>query len=236
MAERRSQVLLLGGWTPGPLHWLRAEFADGCDFHEPRIPTPPVGCDWCCSPPVLLLVGWCVGIPRWVLPDAFDAIPVVIRLLLDLGIVCALVSWTVRWSVQRGVRIAEKVLCDREIDVVAGFSWGGGLCCWLLARGCSVPMLLLAPTQAAMAKLALMGVRQPMFAAGDEVAIFHATDDGFCPPSQIAALSLTGAEMHICDDAHVLSSFRSLQEISSTFSRLLQMARTRRTSSKSTSQ
>lgn len=215
----QSQVLLLGGWSAGPLDWLRAQFASTCEFHEPLIPTPPAGCGWCVSPPIALLALWLVGVPGWILP--LHALPILLRLILDCGVLVVLVSWTVRHSILRGVHIAEKAIREHNIDLIVGFSWGGGIGCWLLARGMEIPTLLLAPTPAAMAKFAMMRINCPMFKVRNKVAIFHAASDGFCPPSQIRELSQTGAEMNMCDDVHTLSDLRSLEDIGTTFSQLL---------------
>merc|ERR1719429_552724 len=48
-SRRRRRVLVLGGWSPGPLDVLRSRFRD-TDFHEPNIPMPPAGCRWCINP------------------------------------------------------------------------------------------------------------------------------------------------------------------------------------------
>lgn len=82
-------------------------------------------------------------------------------------------------------------------------------------------MLLLAPTQAAMARVACLPVRLPMFSCGREVVIVHASNDPFCPPSQVAALERTGAEVHLCDDMHALLDSASLEVIGASFARLL---------------
>ena len=43
--ERPRRVLVMGGWSPGPLDVLRARM-DRVEFLEPTIPMPPSGCHW----------------------------------------------------------------------------------------------------------------------------------------------------------------------------------------------
>ena len=34
--------------------------------------------------------------------------------------------------------------------------------------------------------------------------VFHASEDGFCPESQVTALRAAGCHVHVCADNHVL--------------------------------
>ena len=226
----KMQVLILGGWSPGPLDWLTQRFDAECVFHEPSLPMPPVGCRWCMSPSVAFLAAWLLGLPGWLFPSVFETIPGVARLLLNVLVFAVAVVCIARDAVKQGVRIASDAIERYNIDVIVGFSWGGGLCCWLLEGGCSLPMLLLAPTQAAMASAAMLRVKRPMFTVDrDRVTIFHASPhDGFCPPSQVAALELTGAGMHMCDDIHAFFARASLEAIGSSFASLIRAARVQR--------
>ena len=131
----------------------------------------------------------------------------------------------VRGSIHRCVAIAARVIARHHIDVVVGFSWGGGIACWLLAernkwRG---PTLLLAPTVAAMSGIARLA--KPRFLASAESAsdepaaplvhVVHAMYDGFCPASQHEYFAATGAAMHLCDDIHIFSHTRDAPKIGS---------------------
>ena len=58
-------------------------------------------------------------------------------------------------------------------------------------------------------------------AAPPLVHIFHASDDGFCPPSQHEALQRTGAAMHRLSDSHVFMTRQSEEEIGRVFGALL---------------
>ena len=42
-ADERVRVLILGGWSPGPLDFLRERFATACVFVEPALHMPPHG-------------------------------------------------------------------------------------------------------------------------------------------------------------------------------------------------
>ena len=51
----KVRVLLLGGWSSGPLDHLRRAFRDECVFIEPPLHTPPAGVRWCCTVKAALL-------------------------------------------------------------------------------------------------------------------------------------------------------------------------------------
>ena len=47
-ADDRVRVLVLGGWSPGPLDALRRTFRSECVFFEPTLQMPPAGFAWLC--------------------------------------------------------------------------------------------------------------------------------------------------------------------------------------------
>eukprot|EP00434_Breviolum_minutum_P041112 symbB.v1.2.036567.t1/scaffold5193.1/size29919/1 len=116
--ERRQRVLVLGGWSPGPLDVLRARM-DRVDFLEPNIPMPPSGCRWCLNPfcPLLLaVIFWLLpmvasteepaglqGAMSWLLRlAALLAIPLFLRLL-----VAGLVWFSIKdglWTTSRAIK------------------------------------------------------------------------------------------------------------------------------------
>ena len=185
--DARVRVLVLGGWSPGPLAHLREQFAESCVFVEPALHMPPHGVRWCCTWEFLLLAVAAfsalkaLALPGWwklalSLP-ALAILPILVRLL-------------VRGSIRRSVAAATAAHVE-HVEVVVGFSWGGGVACWLLANGASEEeedggrslgaaqeWLLLAPTLDAMASAAGLPPRsRPDVRLGIERATFALLDD-----------------------------------------------------------
>ncbi|CAK9096405.1 Hypothetical protein SCF082_LOCUS45259 [Durusdinium trenchii] len=231
---RPGRVLVLGGWSPGPLDVLRARM-ERVDFQEVNIPMPPSGCRWCLNPfcPLLLLVVF------WLLPLALTSDELVnqvdgsiswlVRLVAVLAIPVLLrylVAGLVWFSIKDGLWSTSRALRDFEPDAVLAFSWGGGLALWLLAeRRWTGPTLLLAPTVNAMACVSCRSSpRFPAPRSSAPVHVFHAEQDGFCPASQVAALRGAGCELHLCDDNHVLLRRQTVEEIHSCLKQLLSLS------------
>ena len=236
------RVLVLGGWSPGPLDDLQWAMINQATFFEPSLHKPPAGWRWCLTWESALLFGSVaarsyLSASEW--PSSTE-----VRLALILSCVLAVplsIVLLVRGSIRRCIAIAKCAIVLHHIDVIVGFSWGGGVACWLLAernmwRG---PTLLLAPTIAAMSGIALLAM--PRFLASAEaqsddpaaplVHIVHAMNDGFCPALQHHHLAATGAAMHLCDDIHIFSHPHSVQKIVQAFSVCVQEARRRRSGS-----
>ena len=168
--DDRVRVLVLGGWSPGPLAFLRTRFATSCIFVEPELHMPPHGFNWCCTWQALALVSAPCG--AWY----FASVAAVFFLLAAWPL---LVLLLVRGSVRRSIAAAEAAIALHSIEIVVGFSWGGGVGCWLLREpyvnpqslrprlsGWAGPTLLLAPTLHAMEKAAFLPAREPFFDAG----------------------------------------------------------------------
>lgn len=239
-ADESVRVLILGGWSPGPIDALRWGMREQntVRFYEPSLPMPPVGVRWLCAWEAALLTG-CAWVTLLLLNGAGEMLSWV-RFMLLLGCVAALplsIVLLVRGSIRRGIATAMYHIEQRHIDVVVGFSWGGGLACWLLAEHTSWhgPTLLLAPTLQLMASAARRAI--PTFQACADpsegglplVHIFHATDDEcFCPRSQHRDLTTTGAAMHTCDDVHVFADARSELAILRAFTSCVDEARRRK--------
>ena len=254
-SSRQLRVLLLGGWSPGPLEALQTyQLEDGraLRFFEPAMHMPPAGLRWCCTWEAVL-VGVCCWLALSALSDPRWPMQGRALLLLSSAIaVPASIVLLVRGSLRRSMATARRVISEQSVDVVVGFSWGGGVACWLLAeRMWRGPTLLLAPTLAAMASAArLEPLAAPFFVArgavpsddefagddddhagGDDlgtdaplVHIVHAMHDGFCPPSQRRALQQTGAATHLCDAAHDLCDERTEAMIARAFAECLREA------------
>lgn len=240
-------MLVLGGWSPGPLDPLRWAVRDQeVDFVEPPLHMPPAGIRWCCTWEAVLLA-CCIWLALFLLTGG-GALPLVQRCVLLLGLVLALpaaVVLLVRGSLRRSLRSARREIERRRVDVVVGFSWGGGVACWLLAeRHWRGPTLLLAPTLVAMAAAArLAPLPRPFFAARGEpsdhendggdgasplVRIVHASADGFCPASQRRELEQTGAATQVCEGGHDLGGARAEHAVLQHFAACVADARERK--------
>ena len=85
----RTLVLVLGGWSPGPLDALRWAMRDQeVDFLEPPLHMPPAGVRWCCTWEALLLA-CCIWCALFLLTGG-GALPLVPRCALLLACVLAL--------------------------------------------------------------------------------------------------------------------------------------------------
>ena len=219
-ASPRKVVLLLSGWSDGPLDALRhydPAFAD-CRFVQVDIPTPPVGVRWCLNPWFLALLAVAalavpavLSSPRlegvwWVgRTAALCAVVIVVRLL---------VARLVRRNVSDSIEAAKREIArlGGRVDAVVGFSWGGGaLWRWLAedggppATGC----LLLAPTVGAIAAVAARPPPMTLEAAkvdADRVHVLVGTEDPFMGSVEHA---LAGATVHKVADDHLLCQRQS---------------------------
>jgi hypothetical protein len=230
-------VLVLGGWSPGPLNLLKWRFRERCTFVEPEIPMPPVGVSWCVDPFCVLLVadlGLAPWLCSWLSSNArFSAAALILAtgaVLIAAAVWARLcVAGLVRGAVRVGTQRAALLIRQRSVNIVMGFSWGGGVAAELLRQGrlgtsCTPAALLLAPTTAAIARFTLQDdpARVVHIDASDQgrVHVFHASDDGFCPDAQRECWEQTGATTHTCQDTHVFESASSLDEISRAFQSL----------------
>eukprot|EP00929_Paragymnodinium_shiwhaense_P084843 TRINITY_DN45401_c0_g1_i3.p1 TRINITY_DN45401_c0_g1~~TRINITY_DN45401_c0_g1_i3.p1 ORF type:complete len:168 (+),score=16.48 TRINITY_DN45401_c0_g1_i3:66-569(+) len=152
----RKRVLVLGGWSPGPLRVIESRTNAAVEFIEPNIPMPPMGCRWCLNPFLLFLLLYLFYVMPWLLEMAgswTDGVGGVILqaafLLISLFLVRMLVAGLVWFSMRDGCRICASQIEEYEPDVLVGFSFGGGVALQLLASGrWRGPTLLLAPTAA----------------------------------------------------------------------------------------
>ena len=82
----RLRVLILGGWSPGPLDSLRWAVRDECiDFFEPAMHMPPAGFRWCLTWEAVLL-----AMCAWVLIGVAPGLPLLQRCAFVLACVSAL--------------------------------------------------------------------------------------------------------------------------------------------------
>jgi hypothetical protein len=228
-------VLILGGWSAGPLDYLKRGLVRNCIFLEPDIPMPPVGWSWCLDWSMMALVGvfsfmtWsCYAVAsitkkRWLVICARIAI-VVISLVMSR--VC--VAFLVRNAIEKGILRARWCLEGSHITVVIGFSWGGGVASELVRRGLiggpgQPAVLLIAPTTSIISCIAMQRDPANVIRVEDSgrVQVVHGTlDQMFCPNQR--RWEQTGATVVWCDDNHVFLHPRSKQRLAEILVQLLQ--------------
>eukprot|EP00960_Hanusia_phi_P033255 750370-Hanusia_phi.AAC.2 len=224
----RKAALVLGGWSDGPLTAVMHACRSSCDFDQLTMHTPPVGL-LCWFNPFLavivafvVLVSYCFSLIKSqklnAAAETFSYLALCVGFLIMMRILIALF---VRYSIKRCIAAASAHVKEKRYDVVVGFSWGGGIGCWLLSEKIwNGPTMLLAPTVQVMAKFAWIPL--PVFSGSPtQVHIFHANGDPFCPEYQLTHLRSSGSSIHVCDDSHVFQSRESEREIVSTFRQIL---------------
>jgi hypothetical protein len=218
-------VLVLGGWSPGPLPYLKRAYHGRCTFLEPRIPMPPVGFSWCldCGMGMLVLiialVIWAyVALPDYIYNRAWLTATRLLVIMASAVLARMCVAAVVRGSIAKGVCIAETCMRHHNVAVIIGFRWGGDVVAEMLRLGLvggpgQPSVLLIAPTTSLMASIAMrkdasMTIRVAD-GSGDSVHVFHATDDeAFCPHRD--RWELTGVTTHLSRDNHVFCRRESL--------------------------
>mmetsp|Transcript_4161 Transcript_4161/g.6499 ORF Transcript_4161/g.6499 Transcript_4161/m.6499 type:complete len:244 (-) Transcript_4161:278-1009(-) len=235
MNQKLTSILVLGGWSPGPLNHLKYCLRRRCLFLEPSIPMPPVGCLWLLDWTVLAIVIvvalelW--GFHRLILFSSRTAflvptlIVIVILLILTLRLSVALV---VRKSISKAINIAMNHMERNNIAVIVGFSWGGGVVAEMLVRGIvggadQSAALLIAPTTALISRIS-MGRDPASIVRVEErlrVHVFHGNYDRFfCPHADRWAHS--GVSFHLCEDNHTFLSQYSRHTLKETLINLVE--------------
>ncbi len=141
-------VLVVGGWSPGPLVYLDSVVASrSCIVVEPRtLPMPPFPSgSWCCHPRMLMSIAVC-GVFLWLACIQHDSI-----LWKFLAILATLVSFrmmaavAVRTSIQVAAQSCLEAIrsYNENAVVLVGFSWGGAVrfCCLCGGRRKDLPNL-----------------------------------------------------------------------------------------------
>merc|ERR1712216_905899 len=101
---------------------------------------------------------------------------------------------------------------------MGGFSWGGGVLCWMIAEGTwAGPAVLLAPTVQKMRCVACFWPSLPRAAVEVQQArchVFHANGDPFCPDAQLEMFTAAGFRVQRFNDSHMLDGHSALKAIS----------------------
>mmetsp|Transcript_26577 Transcript_26577/g.37344 ORF Transcript_26577/g.37344 Transcript_26577/m.37344 type:complete len:271 (+) Transcript_26577:97-909(+) len=245
------KVLVLGGWSPGPLTYLQHRFRDRCAFIEPEIPMPFFRggcCSCCCNLHVLFLVAGIVAawyiIRVLVAQDKHSGFILFLCILFVLATLILhirlCIAFLVRSSIRLGTQIAKNEIHQRstpndDVRVIIGFSWGGGVLANFYCHHQKQQdhqddeeqkfpsMIFLAPTTSPMSLIALQK-DPPLYLTisppqKENVHVFHATNDGFCPYPE--RWERTGATTHMCRDNHVFQKRSSQQMIGDVLESLL---------------
>lgn len=234
MLKEQTAVLILGGWSPGPLNYLKYGRRN-CIFLEPKIPTPPMGWSWCwdwsvvCFFAVLVTMIWSTHAVGPILAAQHTQATVILTqiglVLFSLLLLRLCLAWIVRSSIRRGVRLAKSYLND--VTVVIGFSWGAGILAELVrlelvGKPTQASALLICPTSTVMAQLALqrdpaLGIRE-----AQHVHVYHGRYDGFFCPNADRWEQAAGVTLHWCEDNHVMMKKESIQAMTETLDELVQ--------------
>ena len=234
VSQPRMRVIIAGGWSPGPLGYLKRVLAQkgGCEIIEPnklKKYMPPFPGLWCFHPIVLVVV-LMLGATIYLAVTA--TVMMVVRLLivlLALGWCRLLVGMVVRTSIETSIRtILRESDSDSINTLIIGFSWGGCVVAEMIARrmigGPNKPSaLLIAPTTSIVARLALQqdaALRTHKLLLPEEYAtritVVHGEyDHEFCP-HQHRWQNVQGVDLQMLSDNHVFlrsSSLRALERI-----------------------
>lgn len=234
-------VLMVGGWSPGPLEYLQLILLeDGDHILQPsKLPMPPFGCSWCCHPKVAFMLG-VLGVLLWF---SFRRNAIIVWNLLALLAAAIwgrlLIAVVVRTSIQTGVDSCMEAIrwynneSGRTNKVVLlGFSWGGAVLSELLAQGKlgdqPPPCLLIAPTTSLVASISFQkdsALRINLETQDEQYHVVHGTRDGaFCPHQERWNQS-RGIRFHRVRDNHIFMGSQSQQLLTNLLGQVLDAAR-----------
>lgn len=239
--ERNTRIVIVGGWSPGPLHHLKqAVSALGC--HEIIEPSqlnqfmPPFPGLWCCHP-AFIIMAFMLGATVFLAVTASTTIFLrLLIVLLAFGWLRILVGVAVRTSIETSIRrIRQEGLEDGKDPnriLLIGFSWGGAVVAEMIARGMvggvnQPSALLIAPTTSVVARLALQEDASLRIDKVDlaqnptKVTVVHGgLDTSFCP-HQDRWKNISGVDLQILSDNHVFMKFSSLRTLEQCLLRFL---------------
>jgi len=185
----RNRVVLVSGWTPGPLEALGSALSSRhYEVEWLAVPTPPAGCMWLLNPFLAVFLALVVAgffvVKHLLTMDIswlpWKAVAVVVTIAILVFAARLVVAKLVQHAIGDGVRRLRERLCASDGSsggntsqplpaLVVGFSWGACVIHWLLASNAvgafePVPMLLLAPPARAMSWVCRMR-NPPLFPA-----------------------------------------------------------------------
>jgi len=112
--DNLQKVLILGGWSPGPLHYLRHRFRNRCIFIEPEIPMPFWSglCSCCCNVYIFLIVGGIVVasyVIRFLVISNSNGFLLFLWILLIIGALFVYVRFCIAILVRSSIRIGSQI-------------------------------------------------------------------------------------------------------------------------------
>lgn len=230
----KPTVLLLRGWVPGPLNFLRAKLQSefpSCHIIEPTLLMPPFfglhpSTLWCFDVNfclmLLVVLGFFWALMKvWLQFETFERRIYTTFLLLCLGYwIRLMAAVTARSAIADGVEKCLREMRRRNVVLCVGFSWGAGVLSELLTRDDGLDtrpaFVLMAPVSAATAMAAMRDdAANRLFPldSNDLVHVIHAADDPwFCPhPGRWDAVP--GIKSCTLQDNHVFKSASSRRAI-----------------------
>lgn len=124
----RPAVLVVGGWSPGPLLYLSSTLQSHVVIQPRRLPMPPFPGEWCCHPSVVLSA-IVLGVFVWL--SCRSDMPTVWRIvaaIVSLGTIRILVAVVLRSSIAIAANSCLEAIRPYDGNVVLiGFSWGGAV-------------------------------------------------------------------------------------------------------------
>ena len=211
-SSTRPIVLLLSGWSDGPLQPLQLQFPS-VKFIKVNIPTPPAGARWLWNPYLLAITLILYATPSLMRCVASNisstSIQYVLQLLLLLSLLSLLrvvVARVVRYAVADSTKTTLRAIEKYKPVAIVGFSWGGGVLYEMLDQW-KGPTILLAPTVSAINWVAMKECAHYTFDIEKKrVAVVAGENDPFCPAGQKLLLTKTSCEYYGVEDDHILSS------------------------------
>jgi hypothetical protein len=240
--RRGVRVVIVGGWSPGPLAYLKRVLSSQQGMRPEIVEPknlgwymPPFPGLWCCHPAVVVATVVLGAILYFSFSSGVH-IHIVQRLLMSLfalGWCRILVAVVVRTSIDTSIRTVLKEGLNEnndEIDpnkvLIVGFSWGGCVVAEMIAKGLvggaddQPSALLIAPTTSLVAKAALLEDAACRITGLEpypsKISVVHGEYDATFCPNQNRWDDVPGVTLQVLHDDHVFlrpSSLRTLQRI-----------------------
>jgi hypothetical protein len=241
--DEQPKVLLLEGWSLGPLIYLRNGLTDSKQKYkilQPALPMPPFLGTWWWDRD---FIGMAIGllIICWSGYDLMSRVSTsnggTARILCAFLILASVVGWirlmaavAVRSSIRRGVETCCKHMHEHNIVAIVAFSWGGAILAELLVQGhvgyhaTQPAALLIAPATASVAKVAMQkdAALRIIDPVQHMVHVVHATHDRQVCPHPERWQAVDGVEYTMLSDIHIFQEPASKRALAEILARLLE--------------
>jgi hypothetical protein len=240
--DGQPKVLLLEGWSMGPLIFLRKGLKDSKTKYkilQPALPMPPFLGTWWWDRNFIAMAIGLLGI-CWSGYQLMTRVSTyyggTARILCSLSILACIVGWirlmavvAVRSSIRRGVEICLKNMHEHNIVAIVAFSWGGAILAELLVQGqvgyhvTQPAALLIAPATATVAKVAMReDAALRIDSVQNMVHVVHATNDRQVCPHPERWQNVDGVEYTMLSDIHIFQEQASKRTLAEILVRLLE--------------